>query len=217
VYENDLESILSLLTDEEDGAWNIQEIYHAFLEYIKSGQAISDMGHPDFMRGARGAGTNANYSSFRPSSTIFKLVSSCSKYLNNYDMSLIWYRDLSTWEKYCKYVVELKQIRYFQKHFTKAIKSYKSYIGRKTCPACGTARYNDISDKTDQIFLENRGSNVFIDCRRCGKYVLSHSSFNELDSFEKKAKLFVSLVTRQNKYSDYGSPITPKILKMRLE
>lgn len=213
MYNNDLNSILTLLKDEKDGAGNIQEIYHAFLEYIKSGQAISDMGHPDFMSGARGTGADADYSSFRPSSTIFQLVSSCSKYLNNYDMNLVWYRDLSTWEKYCKYVVELKQVQYFQRHFPKVIKSYKSYIRSKICPACGTVRYNDIYDSTDEIFLENRGSNVFIDCRRCGKYVLSHSSFKELDSFEKKAKLFVSLATRQNKQSDYGSPITPKIVK----
>ena len=213
MYESDLKVILSLLKDKENGAWYISEIYHALLEYIRYGEAISDMGHPDFHLGASGNIHGTYHSNYSPSSTIFQLASACSNYLNNFDTELIWYRDLSTWEKFCKFVVELKQIKYFKRNFRKAIKSYKYYIGRIECPACGSVRNNYKFDRTDEVYLEDKDNLVFVNCRRCGKYIISHGSFKYLDSFEKKAKLYVFLSTRADRNNEYELKITPKILK----
>lgn len=213
----DIKPIISLLTDKEDGAWNVQELYHSLIEYIRSGDAISDMGHPNFIQGARGEYDASSFTTYSPNTTIYVLVSEFSRYLNNFDVSLIWYRDLSSWEKFCRYIVELKQIKYFKRHFAKVVKSHNHYLQRKICPSCGTMRYNDIYDRTNEIFLEHKGSQVYINCRRCGKYVLTHSAFQCLDTFEKKSKLYVYLATRQRKDSGYDLILSPKKLRIIIE
>ena len=126
---------------------------------------------------------------------------------------MVWYRDLSTWQNFCKYVVELDQIKYFKRHFSRVIKSYKHYIRTIECPACGLRKHNYRLDFEDKVYINDKGSLVYIDCRRCGKYIISHGAFKYLDSFEKKAKLYVFLSTRIDKNNKDELEITPKILK----
>ncbi len=116
--ESAKEEILTLLKDSEYGASHIIELYHALLEYIKSGKAISDMGHPDFSRGAFANSDEGFYSSYKPSTcSLFLLARAFSRYLNNYDMPYIWYRDLGTWQKFCKFVLERSRVESFRRRF----------------------------------------------------------------------------------------------------
>ena len=215
MHKSDSKEIFTLLNDEKYGASCIFEIYHALLEFVRSGKAIYDMGHPDFFLGATGNMDETLYSSYSPSLTVFQLAKACTKYLKNFDTKLVWYRDLSTWQNFCKYVVELYQIQYFKRNFRKAIKSYNHYIRAIECPACGSRRYNyRLNSKTKgEVYIKDKDNLVYIDCRRCGKYIITHGAFKYLDSFEKKAKLYVFLSTRVDKKNEFELKITPKILK----
>jgi transcription elongation factor Elf1 len=209
----DISEISALLHDEEAGASYIFEIHHALIEYIRSGNAISDMGHPDFFLGASGDTNRTLYSRYPPSLAVFQLARACSKYLKNFDTRLIWYRDLSTWEKFCQFIVELHQLDYLRSNYRKAIKSHKYYLRQLECPACGSRQYNSRSGSKDEIHLDDKDNLVYIECRRCGRYIMTHSAFKSLDSFEKKAKLYVFLSTRANRQSEFNTKITPKVLR----
>lgn len=173
------------------------EIYHAIIEYIKSGNAISDMGHPDFLDGAKNKSKN-QYSSYSPDLTIYRLAKTFSDFLSNYDTALIWYRDLSTWEKFCKFIIEIHQNEVLKKK-GRLVKSINYYLNNQICPACGIQKFNYINNKKDKISLTRDKNLIFVKCRRCGKFIITSGSFKYLDTFAKKSKLFVFLHTRTNK------------------
>lgn len=207
----DIGEILSLLNNENDGLGYIFEVYHALIEFIKSGNAIYDMGHPDFYMGAINY-PGYNYSSYLPTLTIFQLAKACSNYLKHFDTRLVWYRDLSTWENFCKFVMEVHQIKYFKRN-RRLVISYNYYLLKKECPACGIRRINFFSEKEDEIYLSKKDNLVFINCRRCGKYILTTGTFKYLDDFEKKSKLYVFLATRPKKTKKNELKVSPKILR----
>ncbi len=209
MQNSNISEILSLFNDEKHGVYNIFEIHHALIEYIKSGKAISDMGHPDFFFGAT-ENSAYNYSSYRPSLAIFQLAKAFSNCLKQFDTKLIWYRDLSTWKDFCKFVMEV--------HLTKSLKkkrrlviSHNYYLHNSECPACGIRRFNLYSSEEDKIDLFKKNNLVYIDCRRCGTYILTTGTFKYLDEFEKKSKLFVYLTTRPERKHELK--ITPKFLR----
>lgn len=188
--------IFLFLNNEKNGSYYIFEIYHALLEYIKSGKAIDDMGHPDFIFGSCGDLNKSHYSRYYSSSLIiFKIVQAFSEYLNEFEPDLVWYRDLSTWQNFCKYIIEIHQINYFKNNFPRPYLSYNHYLKKIECPACGIRKYIPKSDKEDKISVIDKDGLIHVNCRRCGKYVITHGSFKYLDSFEKKAKLYVFLFT----------------------
>jgi len=208
-----IEELLKLITNQDDGPYYILEIYHAIIEYIKSGNAIKDMGHPHFYFGATGHNDSSFDSTYSPTLPIFQLAKACSNYLKHFDTRLIWYRDLSTWENFCKFVMEINQINFFKRN-RRLIISYKYYLRKKECPSCGIQQI-DYFGNEDKIFLTKKENRIFIDCRRCGKYVLTTACFKYLDDFEKKSKLYVFLATRPEKEREKN--ITPKILKEILQ
>ncbi len=204
-----IEEILNLFRNGNNGLGNIFEIYHSLIEYIKSGEAIYDMGHPDFYMGAiRYPGYKP--SSYSPNLSIFQLARTLSTYLNHFDTTLVWYRDLSSWDNFCKFVMEIHQINYLKRNRRLFI-SFKHYLNKEECPACGLKRLDYFSLKEDHIYLSRKENLIFIDCRRCGNYILTTGAFKYLDDFEKKSKLHVFLATRPEKKADMK--ITPKILK----
>ncbi len=172
------------------------------------------MGHPDFYMGARSA-PDYNYSSFPPTLTIFQIAKTYSNYLKHFDSRLVWYRDLSTWESFCKFVLEINQTKYFIRN-RRLIKSYKYYLRRNECPSCGIQQF-DFLGKKDEIYLTKKGKLISINCRRCGKYILTTGTFKYLDSFEKKSRLYVILATSPKKLKNYEQIISPKILKEILQ
>lgn len=209
----DISELLSLINDEDKGLGYIFEIYHALIEFIKSGNAIYDMGHPDFFMGAINY-PGYKYSSYSPTLTVFQLAKSCSNYLKHFDTRLVWYRDLSTWQSFCKFVMEINQINNFKRK-RRLIISHKYYLRRKECPACGIQQV-DFFGNENKIFLTKKGNLVFIDCKRCGKYILTTGTFRYLEDFEKKSKLYVFLATRSKKERKNEIKINPKILKQIL-
>ena len=207
-----ISEIISLFNNENDSVRYIFEIHHSLIEYIKSGQAIPDMGHPDFFAGATDQ-KNYQYSSYSPSLRIFQLAKACSNYLKNFDTRLIWYRDLSTWKNFCRFVIEVHQIKFFKRNRHLVI-SHKYYLRKIECPACGIRRIDIYSTNHDEIYLTKKDNLVYIDCRRCGKYIITTGSFKYLDDFEKKSKLFVYLTTRPEKKDE--QIITPKFLREKM-
>lgn len=207
----DIKNILTLLNDENEGVSNLFEIYHAIIEYIKSGKAINDMGHPDFYMGAIGY-PDYNYTTYPPDIPIFKLAKAFSTYLNHFNTNYIWYRDLSSWKKFCKFIMEIHQVHFFERN-RRLIISYKHYLKKEECPACGLKRLDFFASKEDEIYLSKKGNLIYVNCRRCGNYILTTGSFKYLDDFEKKSKLHVFLATRPEKDRNTDIKITPKILK----
>jgi len=200
VKKIDTREILALLDDGENGPSKVSELYHALIEYIKSGNAIPDMGHPDFALGACGNADEKLYSSYKPSTcTVFQLAQTFSRYTSNFDMPYTWYRSLSTWQEFCKFVAERAQIDNLRRNFRKTIKSHNYYFCKTECPACGARRRDFFLDIEDEVYVKIQERLVLIDCRRCGKYRMSFPSFNFLYSNENKAKLFVFLFTRTDK------------------
>ncbi len=206
----DIKEITSLLNDENDSLSYIFEIYHSIIEFIRSGNAIEDMGHPDFYMGAINY-PGYKYTSYPPTLTIFKLAKACSNYLSHFNTNLIWYRDLSTWENFCKFVMEVRQIRYFKRKRRLFI-SYKHYLRIQECPSCGLMK-TDFYGREYEVSLTKNENLIAVNCERCGKYILTTSTFKYLDDFEKKSRLFVFLSTRMNKEIDNGLTIMPKSLK----
>jgi len=218
VNKSDTREILTLLNDVEHGSSYVSELYHALIEYIKSGEAISDMGHPDFAWGACGNMDETYYSSYKPSTcAVFQLARACSRYLNDFDMNYTWYRNLSTWLEFCKFVVERAQINVLKWNLRKLIKSHNYYVRKIECPACGSRRRDSFLDTNDEVYVETKDRLVHVNCRRCGKYNMTFSAFKFLNTFENKAKLFVFLFTRADKHLECESTITPKLLKETLK
>ncbi len=212
MQKTDINEILSLINNKDKGLGYILEIYHALIEFIKSGNAIRDMGHPDFYFGAT-CYKDYHYSSYPPSLTIFQLAKAFSDCLKKYDTSYVWFRDLSTWEDFCKFIIELHQIRYFYRNHLWPIKSYKYYLRKTECPACGTKRINYRFDLKFKVNVKEIDKSIYIECRSCGNYILTRNAIKYLDSFEKKAKLYVYLSTRVKNKNIFGPKITPKMLK----
>ena len=207
----DIDKVLTLFRKENDGLSNIFEIYHAIIEYIKSGKAIYDIGHPDFYMGAiRQPGYKS--SSYSPNLSIFQLAKTLSIYLKHFDTNLVWYRDLSSWENFCKFVMEIHQIRFFKRNRCLII-DYNHYLQKEECPACGLKRLDIFTLREGEIYLSRKDNLVSIDCRHCGNYILTTGTFKYLEDFEKKSKLHVFLATRPSKEKKVSLKITPKILK----
>ena len=215
MLNSDLDAVLRLFNDKETNLDNIFEIYHSLIIFIISGKAISDMGHPDFYMGAINY-PDYKYSSFSPRINIFQITKTLSKYLNNFDTNLIWYRDLSTWEKFCKFVMERYQIRRFTLT-RKLIKSYKHYLRVSECPACGLKKYNDYNNEEEDISIGKTDKYINVNCRRCGKFSITTSAFKELDSFENKSKLYVYLSTREKVKKHEEFLVNPKTIRKIIE
>jgi len=214
----DTMDILTLLSDEKEGSCYVNELYHALLEYIKSGEAIPDMGHPDFAYGACGNMNETFYSTYKPSRcAVYKLAAACSKHLNNFDMNYTWYRDLSTWPEFCKFVLEREQINSFKRRFRKVTKSHNYYVQNNECPACGARRRDYFFNTSEEVSVDIKDGLVHVECRYCGKFNISFAAFKVLNSFEKKSKLSVFLFTRPNKNTELKSKITPKLLRETLK
>jgi hypothetical protein len=153
VTKSGTRAILTLLNDVDYGAWHVTEIYHALIEYIKSGEAISDMGHTDFARGACGNTDETFYSRYKPSTcTVFQLAKACSRYLAEFDMGYVWYRNLGIWQEFCKFVVERERINYLRRR----IKSHNYYVRNIECPACGSRKHHHLLDIEGEISVETK-------------------------------------------------------------
>jgi len=205
-------SLSSLFLNTEMDSYFVTEIYHALIEYIKSGEAINDMGHPDFLRGASGNILNAQYSSYSPKSSFFQIVKSFSEFLLNHELNYVWYRELNTWKKYCQFIVELHQINLSTRTGARIYKSWAPFVNRCICPSCGLHQYDYIRFKPNDLIINIVNNHVFIDCERCGQYSMQKSTFKRLDTYELKAKLFVYLVTRNHRHEDLELVVTNSIL-----
>ncbi|MEA2078227.1 MAG: hypothetical protein U9O95_09455 [Candidatus Marinimicrobia bacterium] len=174
-------------------------IYHALLEYIKSGEAIPyrDMGHPDFSMGYRNY-KGYKYSTHKPSSSLFKVVQYYSEQVKDIGKSYIWYRDLSSWEKYCQFVIEQHYIKIFERRGKTPKHGYEYYIRHCECPACGTKKYSEYSSGNNNINIKFNGKYVQVKCSRCHQFRINKSAFQYLDTYEKKAKLSVFLMKNEN-------------------
>ena len=89
--------------------------------------------------------------------------------------------------------------------------SYKYYLRKIKCPACETRRLSIHSTNEEKIYLTKKDNLVYVNCRRCGKYVLTTGCFKYLDEFEKKSRLHVYLAKRPDK--NIETEIFPKFFK----